>query len=83
MKKNVPFGTAIIIIIIVAVVAGLIWFRATGQEPVATPMGEPGGRAPAEAGFQAREEPTPGQEAAETEEPGETEETEEAEEARE
>ena len=76
MKKNVPFGTAVLIIIIAAVIAGLIWFKATGQEQPGTPVAEPGAQAPAEAGFQAREEPTPA-EAAEsaTEAPAEAEET--------
>lgn len=76
MKKNVPFGTAVLIIIIVAIVAGFIWFRATGSETVVTPPREPGSQAPAEAGFQAREEPTPA-EAAESaaETPTEAEET--------
>ena len=76
MKKNVPFGTAVLIIIIVAIVAGFIWFRATAPEQVVTPPREAGAQAPAEAGFQAREEPTPA-EAAESaaETPTEAEET--------
>jgi len=77
MKKNVPFGTAVLIIIIVAIVAGFIWFRATGSETIATPPREAGAQAPAEAGFQAREEPTPAEAAAESaaEAPAEAEET--------
>ena len=75
MKKNVPFGTAVLIIIIAAVIAGLIWFRATGSETLEAPPREAGAQAPADAGFQAREEPTPA-EAAEsaTEAPAEAEE---------
>jgi len=84
MKKKVPFGTAVVVIILVAVVAARIWFRATGpvQERVAPPSRVQGGRAPAEAGFEARKEPTPAQEAGEraAERPGRAEEGAEAEE---
>ena len=66
MKKNVPFGTAVVVIIIVGVLALLIWFRATGTEQTTTPAAEPGAQAPAEAGFQAREEPTPAEAAVES-----------------